>query len=146
MTNRYSEEENKAWLARQPKKMVVVKAIIKSEKDDVLLLKSAYKDSWQLPGGGVDTGESPEIALQREIREETGLLLTLKDLTVVGTIYKQDEEMVFLIYEYAQRLKESVKITLDTSEAESYSFIHPNMVASNLSPYYKSFWDHYINE
>jgi hypothetical protein len=51
MTNRYSKEENQAWLAKQPKKMIVVKVILRSNESNVLLLKSSYKDTWQLPGG-----------------------------------------------------------------------------------------------
>lgn len=32
-----------------------------------------YKDSWVVPGGGIDDGETKEQALAREILEETGL-------------------------------------------------------------------------
>lgn len=58
---------------------LAVKAVIR--RDDTILLArlSSYaveSGRWTLPGGGVDHGESPEEALVREIREETGLTAT----------------------------------------------------------------------
>lgn len=44
--------------------------------DKVLLIRHTYVPGWQLPGGGVDPGETIEAAARREITEETGCRVT----------------------------------------------------------------------
>lgn len=41
---------------------------------------SDFVGKWQLPGGGINFGESPEKALIREIKEETGLDIKIKSV------------------------------------------------------------------
>jgi ADP-ribose pyrophosphatase YjhB (NUDIX family) len=63
--------------------------------EEVLLCRnsvhSPHPGQWNLPGGGIDFGESPRDALVREVTEETGLLaapgelLTVHDTTFAGT-------------------------------------------------------------
>lgn len=51
---------------------------------DVLLTRisdrGAHPGAWTLPGGGLDHGESPRVALAREVREECGVDCTIGDL------------------------------------------------------------------
>ncbi|MDR7087804.1 8-oxo-dGTP pyrophosphatase MutT (NUDIX family) [Aeromicrobium panaciterrae] len=62
---------------------------------------------WGLPGGGVDHGESPNVAVRRELYEETGLkalsarLMDVHDIHIVevgrGDMY-EDYHGVHLLY------------------------------------------------
>jgi 8-oxo-dGTP pyrophosphatase MutT (NUDIX family) len=48
-----------------------VRAVLLDERR-VLLVKHTYTPGWQFPGGGVEPGETAEIAAAREAFEETG--------------------------------------------------------------------------
>lgn len=72
---------------KERKHIEVVAAIICND-NRVFATQRGYgewKDWWEFPGGKMETGETPEMALQREIREElateisVGSLLTTVD-------------------------------------------------------------------
>lgn len=60
--------------------LVGVTGIIFNEKNEVLLFKHTYRQhSWSLPGGYLKTGEHPAEALEREIKEESNLVVSVDE-------------------------------------------------------------------
>ncbi len=47
-------------------------AVLLRGTDMLITYQAAPDDEFQLPGGGIDPGESPVVALHREVFEETG--------------------------------------------------------------------------
>jgi ADP-ribose pyrophosphatase YjhB (NUDIX family) len=55
---------------------VSIKALILDETRTKFLITLEDNGKWELPGGGMDWGETPDTCLKREIREEMGLEVT----------------------------------------------------------------------
>lgn len=51
---------------------ISLKALIRNEKGEILVVKESGRDWWDLPGGGLDYGESIKQCLARELKEEIG--------------------------------------------------------------------------
>lgn len=52
---------------------ISLKALIRDEQGRVLVVKETGRDWWDLPGGGMDHGETIGLALARELHEEVNL-------------------------------------------------------------------------
>ncbi|OGK14311.1 hypothetical protein A3A93_03190 [Candidatus Roizmanbacteria bacterium RIFCSPLOWO2_01_FULL_38_12] len=60
--------------------LVGVTGIIFNNKKEILLFKHTYRPhAWSLPGGYLKSGEHPREALEREIKEESGLVVSVDE-------------------------------------------------------------------
>ena len=85
------------WIIHS-KFMIGVSAVILNENKKILLLKHRYwkNNSWGLPSGYVQKGETLEEAIQREIKEETNLTITVKKLINLKSGFKLRIECSFI--------------------------------------------------
>lgn len=66
--------------------LVGVTGIILNEKNEILLFKHTYRPhEWSLPGGYLKSGEHPQEALEREIKEESGLVVSVDQSLKIRT-------------------------------------------------------------
>lgn len=73
-----------AWLIRRlvPSFLVGVAGVVRNERGEILLLEHVFHRHyvWGLPGGWLDRDEAPDEALRRELHEELGLEVAVKEL------------------------------------------------------------------
>jgi ADP-ribose pyrophosphatase YjhB (NUDIX family) len=83
-----------------------VRALVMDEKGRILLVKHSYVHGWQLPGGGVEPGETIRDALARELREEANIELTaapqLHGVFFNQRISRRDHVALFVVREFRQ--------------------------------------------
>lgn len=70
----------------QDKFLVGVTGIILNEQKEILLFKHTYRShAWSLPGGYLKAGEHPREGLEREIKEESGLVVSVDENLKIRT-------------------------------------------------------------
>jgi 8-oxo-dGTP pyrophosphatase MutT (NUDIX family) len=81
----------------------------------LLLLRSSYRAAWNFPGGTVRQGETPELAVRRELAEEIGLVtdVPLQSVGEVGGVWDGRRDRVFL---FAMQMDRLPMLRLDNRE------------------------------
>ncbi len=103
-------------------------AVILDRQRRALLCHRRDLDLWNLPGGGVESGELPTEAVVREVKEETGLDVAVDRL--VGVYGKTDkDELVFAFVCHIVGGKIAV-----TDEADKCEYFEVECIPSNTAP------------
>jgi 8-oxo-dGTP pyrophosphatase MutT (NUDIX family) len=66
-------------------------AVVRNQRAEVLLVQRADDGYWELPGGGIEVGESARAALVREVAEEAGIAV---EPTAVAGVYSDPRQVI----------------------------------------------------
>lgn len=107
-----------------------------------------YKNLWGLPGGAIEFGESPEFALQREIKEETALAAdALELLTVItncGEYFNNGETYQFHHIGIVYRVN-AIEVLPDLIPEEEKRWVKFHEISlDELTPFAKHIWSNKI--
>ena len=84
--------------------LLVVAAALIDDTGSVLIQRRSPRNHhgglWEFPGGKIEAGESPEVALQRELTEELGIGVDPADARPVTFASRDDgdRDLVLLLY------------------------------------------------
>ena len=103
-------------------------AIVESQGEILILYRSprlSFGNTWGLPAGIVEPGESDLETVIRELYEETGYRANPKNLTSIGISHQHssNEEVYFHVFKLNVESKFLVK--LDLSEHQDYKWVTP---------------------
>jgi 8-oxo-dGTP pyrophosphatase MutT (NUDIX family) len=86
-----------------------VRAVVLDDENRVFLIKHSYVSGWHLPGGGVETGETLQEALKRELMEEGRIELagkaTLFGIYLNSHVSKRDHVALYVVRHFTQDRK-----------------------------------------
>ena len=126
-------------IGSRPLIMVGANVILLDSSNRLLLQLRTDNNSWGLPGGSLEMGETLDEVAKRELYEETGLIANNLELFNLFSgkefyyKYPHGDEVynvisTYICTDYIGELK------MDESEAKELSFFHLDRLPTNISP------------
>lgn len=123
MTSRLLLLMMQPWFRLRRGMTLGVRAAIFDEKDRVFLVRHSYAPGWLFPGGGVERGETIYDALDRELEEEGGIILSgppqFHGLFSNEAKFRGDHVACFVVRKYTQQER---KPSVEIKEAGFFPF------------------------
>ncbi|MBY0098435.1 NUDIX hydrolase [Mesobacillus maritimus] len=113
--------------------MPSVAGIIRNESGEILFQNKGNGEKWSLPAGAIEPGESPAVALVREVWEETGLHVVPTE--IIGVFggkdfrytYPNGNQVEYNVFMFECDVRDGVLNPIDQETAELRYFQPENM-------------------
>lgn len=125
---------------------VSIKGVI-FHNDKVVLLQND-RDEWELPGGRLEVGESPEATVTREIREELGLDVSVGPLLDCW-VYEVDKQKHVVIVTFGCIAKSFTKLKISSEHKKAGLFSLSEVAKLRMPEGYRNSintWSQFFNE
>ncbi|MEY9871221.1 8-oxo-dGTP pyrophosphatase MutT (NUDIX family) [Streptacidiphilus sp. MAP12-33] len=102
----------------------------------VLMVQPSYKDYWEIPGGYIETGESPLRACEREVWEELRITPRIGALLAVDWAPSESEgDKVLYIFDGGELGSDELdRIQLQPEELITFRFVEPGRAGELTIP------------
>jgi ADP-ribose pyrophosphatase YjhB (NUDIX family) len=128
------QEFNPGIAARMPRKTAAGGALIRDRTGRILFLEPTYKPTLDIPGGMVESDESPYEACCREVEEELGLDLEIGRLLVVDWVPAHGPWSDALAFVFDGGVLDDIPLTLDPTESRAHHYLTLDEAAPRLRP------------
>lgn len=121
-----------------PRKRAISQMLVRSPDSRVLLCQLTYKQDWDLPGGVVEVGESPQVAVAREVEEELGLTLPAGRLLLTDWLppWSGWDDALCLVFDGGVREESMLdSVVRQTREIRSVAFCTPAEVEERCADF-----------
>ena len=145
----YRRSSQEPYANMQTKPFVLsAKVIVRDREGRCLLLRRAMSShgnpgKWDFPGGKIDPGETFDQGLLREIREETGLVVTLGAVAGAAESELRDKRVAYMLLE-ARFEEGTVRLS---EEHDQFAWVAQRALAeADLAPQFKEFAKAYARQ
>lgn len=103
-------------------------------------LKGDMGGKWEFPGGKIEPGEDFETAIKREMLEEFGVSVTVKNKITEGTFFHKDKKCSLTVF-FVEFEHDGISKPFTLTEHTEYKWVNPkeieklDFVDSDLSIY-----------
>jgi 8-oxo-dGTP diphosphatase len=103
--------------------------------DHILLVHKTYGNGWDIPGGYVETGESPAAGCQREVKEELGLQREAQRLLIVDWAPNGGEgDKILYVFDCGELGADQERIHLQSDELDRWEWVPVGQLPEYLIP------------